>query len=175
MRTARLTLREPDDGDADALRAYYRRNADRFAPWEPTRPDDVESHRRWASQARAKRHGGKPTVFLALDAQNGALVAVVELHGFAHEPMTNAMIAYTVDGAYEGKGYASEAVAAVIAYAASDLDVRQVTAYYEPANARSERLLLRAGFEVVMRAPVVPGFERLMRTQNVAVLRLSGA
>src|SRR5579875_2123362 len=33
MRTERLSLREPDEADADALRAYYARNAERFARW----------------------------------------------------------------------------------------------------------------------------------------------
>ena len=172
MQTARLTLREPQEADAGALRDYYRRNAERFAQWEPPRPDDVESHRRWAGGASAQRRNGKPVVFLAFDATSGALVAVVDLHGF-QEAEANAMIAYTVDGAYEGRGYASEAVGRVIAYAASDLELKSLTAYYEPGNVRSERLLERAGFRVVMRAPVIPGFEHLMRTHNVAVLDLS--
>ncbi len=172
MQTERLSIREPVEADAEALREYYRRNAERFAPWEPPRPDDVESHRRWAAEARANRRDGKPTALLAFESANGALVAVVHLHGFTAEPDAGAMIAYTVDGAYEGKGFAGEAVAAVIRYAADELKLKQLTAYYDPDNGRSERLLQRAGFAVVMRADIVPGFERLMRAQNVAVRRL---
>ena len=82
------------------------------------------------------------------------------------------MVSYTVDGAYEGRGYASEAVAAVIAYARDVLGLVRLTAYYEPANVRSERLLLRNGFSVIAQTPVVPGFERLMRVQNIAALDL---
>ncbi len=168
MQTERLTLREPELGDADALRDYYRRNADRFAPWEPERPDDVDAHRAWIRAAHANRQGGKPTIFLAFDA--GALVAVVDVHGFSEDG--GAMISYTVDGAYEGRGFASEAVAAVLDYARDELAIRRMTAYYEPANQRSGRLLERAGFTVVAQTPVVPGFERLMRVQNIAVRNL---
>jgi len=171
METDRLRLREPDDRDADALRTYYARNAERFAPWEPERPDDVDAHRAWIADVRAHRRDGKPATLLAFDREDGALVGIVDLHGFSHDG-ASAMIAYTVDGAYEGRGFASEAVGAVIAYAAHELRVRQLTAYYDPANARSERLLQRAGFTVVMQTPVVPGFERFMRAQNVAVLAL---
>ncbi|HZO92303.1 MAG TPA: GNAT family N-acetyltransferase [Candidatus Baltobacteraceae bacterium] len=170
LTTDRLTLREPEDADAEIVRDYYRRNAERFMPWDPPRGDDVAWHRAWIDQVRGRRYDGKPTVFLAFDGASGGLVAVVDLHGFTRDG--DAMIAYSVDGAYEGKGYASEAVAATIAYAADAIGVARLSAYYDPANARSERLLERAGFTVVMRTPVVPGFERLMRVQNVAVRTL---
>jgi ribosomal-protein-alanine N-acetyltransferase len=164
-------LREPEESDAEALHAYYARNAERFAPWEPPRPHDVEAHRAWVVAARRSRRGGKPAVFLAFDRASGALVAVVDLHGFSDED-AGAMISYTVDGDYEGRGFASEAVAAVMRYAAEDLGLRTITAYYEPANVRSERLLQRAGFTVVASTALVPGFEKLMRAQVVAVRKL---
>ncbi len=170
LTTDRLTLREPEEADAETLRDYYRRNAERFAPWDPPRADDAAWHRAWIDEVRTRRYGGNPTVLVAFDAAGGVLVAVVDLHGFTRDG--DAMIAYSVDGAYEGKGYASEAVAAVIAYAADELGVARVSAYYDPANVRSERLLERAGFAVVMRTPVVPGFERFMRVQNIAVRTL---
>ncbi len=161
-------MREPDERDAELLLDYYARNAERFAPWEPPRAEDAAVHRAWIVAARANRHGGAPTAFLAFDRANGALAAVVDLHGFSDED-AGAMISYTADGAYEGRGYAGEAVAAVIAYARDTLQLKKLTAYYEPANVRSERLLQRNGFTVIASAPVVPGFERLMRAQNIPV------
>ncbi len=172
MDTERLSLREPEEGDAEELRDYYHRNAERFAPWEPPRPDDVAAHRAWVASACANRRNGKPTAFLALDRGNGALVALVDLHGFSTEGDGSAMISYTVDGAYEGRGFASEAVAAVIDFARRDLGLASLSAYFAPGNVRSARLLERAGFSVIAQTPVIAGFEHLMREQHVAVIRL---
>jgi RimJ/RimL family protein N-acetyltransferase len=172
LASERLTLREPDDGDVETLRDYHRRNAERFAPWEPPIPDDDAAHRAWIAAAHRERRGGKATTLLAFDVTGGALAAIVALSGFTTEDGGSAMLSYTVDGAFEGRGYASEAVRRTIRYAAEELGVASISAYYEPANARSERLLQRAGFDVVAQTPVVPGLERLMRVRNLAVLRL---
>lgn len=172
MVTDRLKLREPEDGDAETLRDYYRRNAERFAPWEPARPDDVAFHAAWiATQQDERRHSGSPPVFLAFAADTGELVAVVSLDGFDAGDPPGAMISYTVDGAYEGRGYASEAVGRVVRWAFEERGLGMLTAYFHPDNARSGNLLERLGFTIVARTPVVPGFERLMRPQVIAVRR----
>ncbi len=81
------------------------------------------------------------------------------------------MVHYTVDGAYEGRGYAGEAVRAVLDYAFDRLELDEVSAYYHPDNARSGRLLERLGFRVVSVTPAIPGFEHVMKPQAWAVLR----
>jgi len=173
MVTDRLSLRAPEDHDAEALCDYYRRNAQRFEPWEPDRPDDVRFHAAWIEAQRAEqRRSGRPATFLAYAKDAPAdLVAVVTLDGFSSEEPPGAMISYTVDGAYEGRGYASEAVERVVQYALEELGLAALTAYYHPDNARSGKLLERLGFTIVARTPVFAGFERLMRPQVIAVRR----
>jgi ribosomal-protein-alanine N-acetyltransferase len=174
--TDRLILRGPADGDAEPLRAYYRRNAERFAPWEPARPDDVRSHAEWiGAQAAEQRRTGFPPTFLAFAQDGGDLVAVVTLDGFSAEDPPSAMLSYTVDGAYEGRGYASEAVARVVRHAFEERGLAVLSAYYHPDNARSGKLLERLGFTVTARTPVIPGFEHLMRPRVVAVRRAGEA
>ena len=172
LTTDRLTLREPDDPDADALRAFYRRNAERFARWEPVPDDDPGTHRARIAAARAARRAGKPTTFVAFERASGVLAGVVELNGFSEENGGSAMLSYRIDAAFEGRGYAREAVRAVIDFSAQQLGLRTLAAYYDPANVRSGNLLERAGFRVVNRTPVIPGFERLMRAQNMVLLTL---
>ncbi|HEY4441180.1 MAG TPA: GNAT family N-acetyltransferase [Candidatus Elarobacter sp.] len=137
IETPRLRLRPAEAADEPALVAYYRRNEPRFAPWGERHRTDL-----------VRDDGG--TAFLALDSQTGAIVAVIALDGFTAEP-PSAMLSYTVDGAYEGRGFASEAAAAVVEHAFSTLGLVRLGAYYEPENARSERLLQRLGFREVMR------------------------
>ncbi len=172
LTTARLRLRGPEDGDAEPLCAYYARNAERFAPWEPPQPTDVAGQRAWIAAQRAQAGPDRPTTFLAFPAagaERAEPAALVGLSGFTAAP-ASAMVHYTVDGAYEGRGYASEAVRAVLDYAFEAFALAEVSAYYHPANARSARLLERLGFRVVSVTPAVPGFEHLMKPQVWAAL-----
>jgi [ribosomal protein S5]-alanine N-acetyltransferase len=172
MVTDRLLLRPPEPGDAETLRDYYRRNAQRFAPWEPDRPDEVGFHAAWvAAQEGEQRRSGYPPAFLAFAAGTTDLVAVVTLAGFSAEAPPGAMLSYTVDGAYEGRGYAGEAVGRVVRWAFEERGLATLTAYFDPANARSRRLLERLGFAFVAQTPAIPGFEHLMRPHVVACIR----
>ena len=169
LTTARLRLRGPEDGDAEALRAYHACNAERFAPWEPAQSADVADHRAWIAAQLAQDGPERPTTFLAFANGGVELVGVVGLSGFTTAP-AGAMVHYTVDGSYEGRGYASEAVRAVLDYAFDAFALAQISAYYHPDNARSGRLLERLGFRVMAVTPAIPGFEHVMKPQVWAAL-----
>jgi len=169
IETDRLRLREPDAGDVELLRDYYRRNDVRFEPWGEGRRDLVEEHHAWVAGRQAERRNGAPTTFLAFDRETGATVAVVMLTGFSFVP-PGAMVSYSVDGGYEGAGFASEAVRAVVEYAFRALEVTTITAHYDPDNVRSERLLQRLGFREVARMGPIPLPHLRPRGQVVAVL-----
>ncbi len=59
LETSRLRLRTPLESDAPALSAYFVRNEERFARWEPARSADVERYARstrwWAAERAAQR------------------------------------------------------------------------------------------------------------------------
>ncbi|HYW52980.1 MAG TPA: GNAT family N-acetyltransferase [Dongiaceae bacterium] len=166
LETERLLLREPVADDAPALLAYHRRNDERLARWDPRRGDAPADHEAWIAARVAASRAGRARSWLAFDrAAGNALAGEVQLDSITSEPQHTAMLAYSVDGAYEGKGYAHEAVGAVVAYAFERLDLRSLTATYDPANERSGALLRRLGFVEVARTAVIPGFERHMRAQ----------
>ncbi len=169
--TERLTLREAAEDDAPALLAYHMRNASRFAPWEPKAPTEVAQHAQWIAWRRSETDTGNALTFLAFDrAAPDALAGIVNLDGFTRAPQRTAMLSYTVDGAYEGKGFAREACEAMIAHAFGTMDLQALNATYDVSNARSGGLLARLGFTVVVTTPVIPGMERLMRAQSLAIL-----
>jgi ribosomal-protein-alanine N-acetyltransferase len=172
--TERLLLREPRAGDASLLCDYYARNAARFERWEPARSADVAVHAAWIAAVRADAdRTGHAAAFLAFDRNAPtALAGTVNLDGFSAAD-ASAMLSYGVDAVYEGRGIASEAVARAVRYAFDELRIRTISAYYDPANARSEQLLVRLGFTLAGRTPVVPGLEHLMRSSAIAVLARS--
>jgi ribosomal-protein-alanine N-acetyltransferase len=174
LETPRLVLREPNDDDAPALLAYHMRNEPRFAPWEPKRGTEVAQHLQWIQWRRAEGEADRARTFLACDrAEPAVLVGSVNLDAVSRGSESSAMLSYSVDGAYEGRGYAREAVSAVIAWTFDELGVESLTATYDPANARSGGLLARLGFRIVAQSAAIPGMERLMRAQVLAMLARS--
>ncbi|MBV8580519.1 MAG: GNAT family N-acetyltransferase [Candidatus Eremiobacteraeota bacterium] len=169
--TERLVLREPLESDAIQLRDYHVGNAERFDRWEPKRGTEVEAYRRWVEWRRDERGASRGLTFLAFDrAAPGTLVGLVSFDAMTTHPARTAMISYSVDGAYEGRGYARETVGAMIDYGLGALALDAISANYDPANARSGGLLARLGFTVVATTPAIPGAEQFMRAQVLAML-----
>lgn len=77
--------------------------------------------------------------------------AVVGTCGFKGPPDADGAveIAYGVDPDHRGRGYATEAAAALTAYAFTDLRVRVVRAHTLPEPNASTRVLTRCGFRPV--------------------------
>ena len=77
--------------------------------------------------------------------KNGGPVGSLGFHG----PAVNGAveIGYGVDAAYEGKGYATEAATALMAWAYAQKDVYWIQAEAEPNNAASQRVLEKLGFQ----------------------------
>jgi [ribosomal protein S5]-alanine N-acetyltransferase len=71
--------------------------------------------------------------------------------GFKGPPDTNGVveIAYGVASEQEGKGYATEAARALVAYAFSIDQVNRVRAHTLPTSSASKRVLAKCGFQYV--------------------------
>jgi RimJ/RimL family protein N-acetyltransferase len=61
----------------------------------------------------------------------------------------NFVLSYWLGGEFTGKGYATAACAALIAYGKVELGARNVYAGVTKGNVKSEALLARLGFQVV--------------------------
>lgn len=170
--TERIVLREPEESDLEMLRAYHRRNAVRFALWDAVPGDEPEAHLTWIRSHRAERKAGRPVAFLGFDRSTTELVGLVALSGFSTEP-PSAMINYSLDEAYEGKGYAFEMAAYLARYAFEELQMISITASVRIGNERSLRLLERLGFVIVARSPEFPGLGHLFHPHAIAVLERS--
>jgi ribosomal-protein-alanine N-acetyltransferase len=180
--TERMTLREPEESDVETLRAYHRRNAERFALWDAVPGDEPEAHLAWIRDHHAARKAKRPVAFLGFDRSTSHLVGLVALSGFNAEP-PSAMVNYSVDAAYEGKGYAFEMVAQMARYAFEELLLSSMTASVRVGNERSLRLLERPGVRdrraqpgyPRARAPVPPARHSAARANTLHYPTLSAA
>jgi aminoglycoside 6'-N-acetyltransferase len=147
--TERLRLRRSRPEDAARI-AAYRSDPDvrRFQGWDRTDADGI----RVEIEEMAGRLPGEPGwVQLSVeDRETGELVGDVGLSPAAGEPGV-IKLGYTIDPSSQGRGYATEAVRALVAYAFDVLGADLIRIYADGDNVASHRVAEKAGLRLVER------------------------
>ena len=140
LETQRLVLRAPQLGDAKAVAALAndKRIAENTARIpHPYRLADAES---WI--AGANLEPGEETYLIAL--ADGPIIGGC---GFDLRDGPAPEIGYWLAAKYWGKGYATEAVRALIDHAFTDLDLKALQSCVRVTNPASRRVLEKCGFQ----------------------------
>jgi RimJ/RimL family protein N-acetyltransferase len=140
LETERLQLRAPRLGDAKVVAnlANDRRIADNTARIpHPYRRSDAEVF------INAANRGGGETVFLVTLRDGGVIGAC----GFITADREAPEIGYWLGAKFWGKGYATEAVRAVIDHAFTDLECDALQSAARVTNPASRRVLEKCGFQ----------------------------
>jgi len=147
--TERLWLRRSRREDAERI-ASYRSDPEvaRYQGWERTDPDGVRAE----IEEMARRAPGEPGwVQLSLvDRSTGDLVGDVGLSPAPGEPGV-VKVGYTVAPEFQCRGYATEAVRALVDYAFEHLGASVVRIYADGDNVASHRVAEKAGFRLIER------------------------
>ena len=148
--TERLRLRRSVAGDADAI-SVFRRDPDvhRYQGWERTDPSGIRAE----IEEMARRAPGQPGGWVQLsveERESGRLLGDVGLSSVEGEPGV-IKIGYTIAPAFQGHGYATEAVGALVAYAFDTLGADVVRAYASVENVPSIRVAEKVGMRTVER------------------------
>lgn len=142
VRTKRLVLRRLADGDIDRIFAY--RSQPQVAEWIGGTTTDVdELAERFGDGATAVivEHDGRLIGDLMVKVQDPYAQREVAESAAASE----AELGWTFDPAYQGRGFATEAVEALLAICFDELGLRRVVAACFTANEPSWRLMERIG------------------------------
>jgi RimJ/RimL family protein N-acetyltransferase len=143
LTTERLALRWLDKNDAAAQFALFSDPAVMEFIAEPwTRMTQAEEA---LEQALASYRDGSNLVFAVELRETGEFIGNVNLHRF-FESNRRCEVGYAIASAHQGRGYATEALAAVIEYGFRALDINRFEADINPANEASARVLERLGF-----------------------------
>src|SRR5215212_6693963 len=149
FRTERLLLRRSEPRDAEAISAY-RSDPDVHAHqgWSRTDPDHVRAE----IEEMLQRAPGEPgwVQFTVETLEDQRLVGDVGLSARADEPGV-VMVGYTIAPSEQRKGYATEAMGALVRYAIDVLEADVVRAYADAENVASVRVADKVGLEVVER------------------------
>jgi RimJ/RimL family protein N-acetyltransferase len=157
--TERLRLRRSVPEDADAISAYRSDpEVRRTQGWERTDPESVRSD----IEEMAGRAPGEPggwVQFSVEERDGGRLVGDVGLSPADGEPGV-IKVGYTMSPAFQRRGYATEAVGALVAYAFDTLGADVVRAYADADNTPSIRVAEKVGMRLIERFEHREGDER---------------
>jgi RimJ/RimL family protein N-acetyltransferase len=149
LRTERLLLRRSRPRDAEAISAY-RSDPDvhQHQGWARTDPNHV----RQEIEEMLQRTPGEPgwVQFTLETLEDRRLVGDVGLSPRADEPGV-VMVGYTIAPDQQRKGYATEAMDALVRYALDELGADVVRAYADADNVASVRVAEKVGLLVVER------------------------
>ena len=149
LRTERLVLRRSQPADAETISAYRSDPVvHQHQGWVRTDPEHV----RQEIEEMLRRTPGEPgwVQLSVVTAAGSALVGDVGLCPRVDEPEV-VMVGYTIAPSEQGKGYATEAMGAVVAYALDELGAGLVRAYADAENIASVRVAEKVGLAVVER------------------------
>ena len=150
LETERLLLRRSQPDDAAAISSYRSDpEVNRHQGWERTDPDGIRAE----IEAMAIRHPGEPGGWVqlsVLEREDGTLVGDVGFSGADGEPGV-IKVGYTMSPAFQGLGYATEAVGAIVAYAFARLGADVARAYASAENIPSIRVAEKIGMRLIER------------------------
>lgn len=148
LSTERLTLRAAGPEDADATWRY--RSLPEVAEWLTELPTDLNDYRdRFVDPQRLRstvivEHDGAVVGDFMLRVEDGW--AQAEVREQAHA--VQAEVGWTLDPAYSGRGFATEAARELIDHSFADLGIRRVVASCFADNRASIRLIARLGLRL---------------------------
>jgi RimJ/RimL family protein N-acetyltransferase len=148
--TERLVLRRSRPEDAGPISAYRSDpNVNRYQGWDRTDPEGIRAEI-MEMESRAPGGGGGWVQFTVEERDGGRLVGDVGISAVDGEPGV-AKIGYTIAPAFQGRGYATEAVRALVEYAFETLGAERVRAFAAAENVPSLRVAENVGLRLVER------------------------
>lgn len=145
-----IEIRNLTPESADELLDYYIRNKDHLSPYEPSRDASfytyemqrdilIESYRQLMS-------GTGYDLGIYIDDK---LIGKAKVSNIVYGIFKSAILGYSIDKDYQGKGYMKEAVRLILDYAKNELELHRVEASVLVDNERSKGVLLGCGFKEI--------------------------
>jgi RimJ/RimL family protein N-acetyltransferase len=150
LETERLRLRRSRPEDAEVISAYRSDPAvNRYQGWERIDPSGIRAEIIQMARRAPGERGGWVQLSVE-ERESGRLVGDIGLSAVDDESGV-VKIGYTIAPAFQGRGYATEAVRALVGYAFDTLGARLVRAYASAENLPSIRVAENVGMRLVER------------------------
>ncbi len=150
LRGERVTLRAPAWRDYNEWASLRRESRAFLEPWEPRWPPDELEKAAWRMRLRRYRDDaatGTAAAFFIFANETDRLAGGITLGNIRHGVAQSGQIGYWIGQRYAGQGYMVEAIRLLVPYAFDTLRLHRIEAACIPDNARSMRVLEKAGFK----------------------------
>jgi ribosomal-protein-alanine N-acetyltransferase len=155
--TPRLVLKMIDPSQAESVVRYLVKNKEHLADSGPRYPKEYFNVDYWKVELHDRmqefRSDRSLKLFLFEKEPNGErtsidIIGSVNLSEFVRRVSQFCYLGYALDRDFQGKGYMTEAVGAVVKFGFEELNLHRIMANYMPRNERSAAVLKRAGFTI---------------------------
>jgi ribosomal-protein-alanine N-acetyltransferase len=147
---SRTAIRAVRPSDADDLLDLRLRNRDFLAPWDPLRPASFftrAGQAEWIALQQRAWTDDRGYGFVVLDAEEGdRVVGGINLFNIVRSARQSAGMGYWIDQAAGSRGHATSAVLLAASFAFGHLGLHRLEPAVMPRNARSNRVMEKAGF-----------------------------
>ncbi len=152
LSSPRLELHATDPVFASQALAFFERNREHFAPWDPPTPEGFYTLRAQTERlTRGQQQFGAGEAYrywLFLRDDPSQIVGQIHFSSVVRGAFHSALLGYGIDARVEGRGLMHEAVSAGIAEMFSPrVQLHRIQAAHLPENRRSATVLARIGFE----------------------------
>ncbi|MFD1031394.1 GNAT family N-acetyltransferase [Metaplanococcus flavidus] len=135
--------------DAEEMVQLLLRNRTYWAIFEPQHRDSyftaaVQREKILESIHQAKEN--REYSFGIFEPETDKLIGHISMYSIKRLPFLSALVGYSIDESYIGRGIATDAVKLVIAFGFEKLRLHRIEAYVSPRNAGSIRVLEKAHF-----------------------------
>ena len=145
-----VSLRPPRASDHEAWAELRQASYPYLQPWEPTWPEDdltrAAFRRRLAIYAR-EMEAGNAWPFFIFSETDQSLLGAITLSNVRRGVAESGTLGYWIGERCAGRGHATAAVRAMVAYAFDELALHRVEAACVPSNTASRRVLEKGGFQ----------------------------
>lgn len=153
IHTERLVLFPLHEMENKYILDFHKRNTEHLRPWEPERPtnflhEEVFKERQEKAFAHA-REGKAFRWYITKTGEPTRVIGSINVTNINPLPSLSGNLGYSMDGAEQGNGYATEAVFAVCERIKHEHGLHRLEAGYMPQNLSSARVLEKTGFEII--------------------------
>ena len=155
IRTDRIELRLPRRSDFVSWARQRRASAEFHRPWVPTSFAGVLSRAEFGKWVRLSHRSfklGTEVNLLVVRRSDQALLGCLACKNIRRGTMQSGILSYWIGKEFARSGYMSEAVAAFVGHAFSEMELGRLEAACLPENAASRGLLVKTGFREEGRA-----------------------
>jgi ribosomal-protein-alanine N-acetyltransferase len=151
-----LTILKPFQ--AKRVLTYFERNRSFLEPWEPKRDSNfytVNYQRQYMRLEEKLMRQGEMIRFWLVKKDNvdGDIIGSISMNNIAGGSFQSCQIGYRLDEREAGKGYMTEALNDIKAFAFEELNLHRLELNVIPRNERSLRVAQKAGFTQVGLSP----------------------